>query len=112
MTNLVVRGVHHPKPILHFYLFQIPLPLFRIFHNLGKIFPTFSLLFPLNGYISAPYFVEFACLAQWRNHARAITGSARVGFISARAVARPENELGVLCLSITNQDVFCFKTAV
>src|SRR6218665_2574198 len=49
---------------------------------------------------------------QWRNHARAITGSARVGFISARAVARPENELGVLCLSITNQDVFRFKTAV
>src|SRR6218665_3534541 len=50
--------------------------------------------------------------SQWRNHARAITGSARVGFISARAVARPENELGVLCLSITNQDVFRFKTAV
>src|SRR6218665_4146869 len=49
---------------------------------------------------------------QWRNHARAITGSARVGFISARAVVRPENELGVLCLSITNQDVFRFKTAV
>jgi len=49
---------------------------------------------------------------QWRNHTRAITGSARVGFISARAVARPENELGVLCLSITNQDVFRFKTAV
>src|SRR6218665_792237 len=49
---------------------------------------------------------------QWRNHTRAITGSARVGFISARAVARPENKLGVLCLSITNQDVFRFKTAV
>src|SRR6218665_800646 len=60
--------------------------------------------------ISLPYFVVY--FWQWRNHTRAITGSARVGFISARAVARPENELGVLCLSITNQDVFRFKTAV
>ena len=46
---------------------------------------------------------------QWRNHARAIAGSARVEFISARAVISPENELGVLCLSITPNEVFCFK---
>src|SRR6218665_392676 len=55
---------------------------------------------------------EDSSCRQWRNHARAITGSARVGFISARAVARPENEQGVLCLSIMNQGVFRFKTAV
>jgi len=49
---------------------------------------------------------------QWRNHARAITGSARVEFIPARAVISPENELDVLFLSITSNDVFRFKTVM
>src|SRR6218665_3827 len=49
---------------------------------------------------------------QWRNHAREITGSARVEFISARAVISTENELGVLCLSITSNEVFRFKTVM
>jgi len=53
-----------------------------------------------------------ACGRQWRNYARAITGSARLEFISARAVTRPENELGVLCLSITSNEVFRFKTVL
>ena len=59
-----------------------------------------------------PEKTDFLLCAQWRNHARAITGSARVEFISARAVASPENELGVVCISITNQDVFRFKIAM
>ena len=51
---------------------------------------------------------------QWHNHARAITGSARVEFISARAVISTENELGVLCLSrpIASNEVFRFKTVM
>src|SRR6218665_313973 len=44
---------------------------------------------------------------QWRNHARAITVSARVEFISTRAVASPENEQDVSCLII-----FRFKTEI
>ena len=49
---------------------------------------------------------------QWRNHAREITGSARVEIISTRAVASPENEQDVLCLSIKPNDVFRFKTEI
>jgi len=52
--------------------------------------------------------INYADYLQWRNHARAITGSARVEFISARAAASPENELGVLCL----MTFFFLKTAM
>lgn len=50
---------------------------------------------------------------QLRNHTRAIVGGAWVEFISARAVASRESELGVLCLGIKPiMTVFRFKTAV
>src|SRR6218665_3283538 len=39
-------------------------------------------------------------------------GSARVEFISTRAVASPENEQDVLCLSIKSNDAFRFKTEI
>ena len=50
--------------------------------------------------------------SQWRNHARAITGSSRVEIISTRAVANPGNEQDVLCLSIKPNDFFRFKTEI
>ena len=40
------------------------------------------------------------------------SGSARVEFISTRAVASPENDQDVLCLSIKPNGVFRFKTEI
>src|SRR6218665_2459200 len=58
------------------------------------------------------YMTVLHTMRQWRNHTRAITGSARVEFISTWAVASPENEQNVLCLSIKPNAVFRFKTEI